>query len=371
MFSFDKKILSYFDFTLPLLILPIVMLSWFLINENNEFLGNKVLVYASIGFGVFISILFIPIRRMGFLIMFAYWVNIVLLIMVEFVGDTRLGAQRWLEIPYVHFTFQPSETMKIILMLVLAHLISKNPPKHKGYGILNFAKLSLYILLPFVFVLKQPDLGTALVLLFMGFGVLFLVGVNSKIWIALAIIIGLLSPILYGSLHDYQKKRIMDFISKDPDYQVRQAIITVGSGGFNGKEREKATQSLLGFLPIATSDFIFPYFVERFGFVGAVGLFILYGTLILHIFSMAKLNSRDYFLRVIAYCSALLISIYFSVNVAMTLGLAPVVGIPLPFFSYGGTSFIAFMVLFGILENLLAFRNKFVYNHNSFSNRGP
>ena len=371
MFGFDKKILSYFDFTLPLLVLPIVMLSWFLINENNAFLGNKVLIYSFIGLGIFFVLLFIPIRKMGLLILCAYWLNIILLLVVEFFGDTRLGAQRWLEIPFVHFTFQPSETMKIILMLVLAYLINKNPPRQNGYGIISFIKLSIYILLPFVLVLKQPDLGTALVLLFMGFGVLFLVGVNYRIWLSLALCVGILSPFLYAGLHDYQKKRIADFISKDPDYQVRQAMISVGSGGLSGQEREKATQALLGFLPIATSDFIFPYFVERFGFIGAIGLFILYGALILHIFSMAKIDEKDYFLKVIAYCAGLLIFIYFSVNVAMTIGLAPVVGIPLPLFSYGGTSFIAFMVLFGILENLLAFRNKFVYNHNSFSNKGP
>ncbi|TLE15473.1 rod shape-determining protein RodA [Helicobacter apodemus] len=371
MFSFNKKILAYFDFALLLLTIPIILLSWHLINENNSFLGDKVLVYMFIGFLVFIVVFLIPMQQVPWLIISFYWLNILLLLIVEFFGSTRLGAQRWLEIPFVHFTFQPSETMKIALILMLAYLINKNPPKKNGYGIFQFLKFSFFILLPFVFVLKQPDLGTSLVLLLMSYGVLFLIGVNYKIWLILLVAIGFLSPILYANLHDYQKKRIIDFISKDPDYQVQQSIIAIGSGGILGKDKQEATQAMYQFLPIATSDFIFPYFAERFGFIGVIGLFILYGMLIFHIFSLSREDKKDYFLKVVSYCVGLLIFIYFSVNIAMTIGLAPVVGIPLPFFSYGGTSFITFMVLFAILENILAFKYKFVYNHSSFLNQGP
>ena len=369
MFGFDRKILSYFDFTLPLLIAPIILISWYLINENNVFLGNKVLIYIFVGLLVFIAVFLIPVRRMSWLIIGFYWVNILLLVAVELFGDTRLGAQRWLEIPFVHFTFQPSETMKPALILMMAYLISKNPPKKSGYKLLDFLKLSFFIVVPFVLVLKQPDLGTALVLLLMSFGMLFLVGVNYKIWLVLIASGMFLSPILYANLHDYQKKRIVDFVLKEPDYQVKQSIIAIGSGGILGKEKEAATQAAYKFLPIATSDFIFPYFAERFGFVGVVGLFILYGALIFHIFSMSATDDKDYFLKVVSYCVGLLFFVYFSVNVAMTIGLAPVVGIPLPLFSYGGSSFITMIILLAILENLLAFRYKFVYNHNSFSIR--
>lgn len=369
LFEFNRRILSYFDYTLPLLIAPIILISWFLINENSEFLGNKVLVYVGVGLLIFVIVFFIPTRNIPWFIIGFYCFNIVLLVLVEFFGDTRLGAQRWLEIPFVHFTFQPSETMKPALILMIAYYVSKKPPKKDGYKLLDFLKLSFFILLPFLLVLKQPDLGTALVLLLMSFGALFLIGVNYKIWLTLAIGIAFLSPILYANLHDYQKKRIVDFISKEPDYQVKQAMIAVGSGGIYGKEKEEATQALYKFLPIATSDFIFPYFVERFGFIGVIGLFILYGALIFHIFSMSTENKTDYFLKVVSYCVGLLIFIYSGVNIAMTIGLAPVVGIPLPLFSYGGSSFITFMILFAVLENLLAFRYKFVYNHDSFSKR--
>ncbi|MDE5926105.1 MAG: rod shape-determining protein RodA [Helicobacter sp.] len=354
---------------MPLLIAPIILLSWFLINENNEFLGNKVLVYVGVGFLIFAVVFLIPVRRIPWFIVGFYCVNVALLVLVEFFGDTRLGAQRWLEIPFIHFTFQPSETMKPALILMIAYYVDKKPPPKNGYKLLDFLKLSFLILLPFLLVLKQPDLGTALVLLLMSFGALFLIGVNYKIWLTLVIGVLFLSPILYANLHDYQKKRIVDFISKEPDYQVKQAMIAVGSGGIYGKEKEAATQALYKFLPIATSDFIFPYFVERFGFVGSVGLFILYASLIFHIFSMSYENEKDYFLKMISYCIGLLIFIYSGVNIAMTIGLAPVVGIPLPLFSYGGSSFITFMILFAVLENLLAFRYKFVYNHTSFSKR--
>ncbi|MBX7489923.1 FtsW/RodA/SpoVE family cell cycle protein [Helicobacter turcicus] len=369
MFGFNRRILTYFDFTLPLLIMPIILLSWYLIDENNVFLGNKVLIYVFVGLLVFVVVFLIPLRRMSWFIIGFYWVNILLLVAVEFFGDTRLGAQRWLEIPFVHFTFQPSETMKPALILMMAYLISKNPPKKNGYKFLDFLKLSFFVLLPFVLVLKQPDLGTALVLLLMSCGMLFLIGVNYKIWLTMLAGVMLLSPILYANLHDYQKRRIMDFVLKEPDYQVRQSIIAIGSGGVHGKDKEQATQAAYKFLPIATSDFIFPYFAERFGFVGVIGLFILYAVLIFHIFSMSNIDEKDYFLKVVSYCVGLLVFIYSGVNIAMTIGLAPVVGIPLPLFSYGGSSFITFIILFAILENLLAFKYRFVYNHNSFSKR--
>ncbi|WP_300955595.1 FtsW/RodA/SpoVE family cell cycle protein, partial [Helicobacter rodentium] len=183
MFKFNRRILSYFDYTLPLLIAPIILISWFLINENSEFLGNKVLVYVGVGLLIFVIVFFIPTRNIPWFIIGFYCFNIVLLVLVEFFGDTRLGAQRWLEIPFVHFTFQPSETMKPALILMIAYYVSKKPPKKDGYKLLDFLKLSFFILLPFLLVLKQPDLGTALVLLLMSFGALFLIGVNYKIWL--------------------------------------------------------------------------------------------------------------------------------------------------------------------------------------------
>lgn len=366
MFWIDRRILTHFDFLIPLLLLPIVGVSHFLIAEVSDTLGQKHLIYVGIGIVTFLLFFTIQIRKITWIIPLFYWLGILLLIAVEFFGITKLGATRWLQIPLVNFTIQPSEIIKPALILMLGHLIIQKPPGQEGYGWKDFLRLSFYILLPFVLILKQPDLGTSLVLLLVGYGILFIIGVNVRIWLTIIVAIAVAAPFLYGSLHDYQKKRITDFLNEKPSYHVQQSIIAIGSGGIHGKTKEEATQAQMKFLPIATSDFIFSYYVERFGFGGAVFLIILYGILTIHLLSLGQAEQEDYLLQVVSSALALLIFIYMSVNIAMTLGLAPVVGLPLPLFSYGGSSFITFMILFGILENLLAFRFNFMYNSNPF-----
>jgi len=355
-FQIDRRILTHFDFLIPILVIPIVFTSYYLISEANTALANKQLVYFTVGVVVFFIFLLTPLKKIEWLIPLFYWTTILLLISVEFFGIAKLGAKRWLEIPFVHFTIQPSEIFKPAFMLMLAYLIKNNPPEEKGYGWKAFAKISFYILLPFALIVKEPDLGTALILLLLGYGTLFIIGVNQKIWITLVLLIGISSPLLYNNLHDYQKKRITDFVSEKPSYHVKQSIIAIGSGGLSGKEKDEATQTHYKFLPIATSDFIFAYTVERFGFGGALGLIALYALLIVHLMTLNFKLSDDPFAKVITSSISLLIFFYMSINIAMTIGLAPVVGVPLPFFSYGGSSFITFFALFGILENLLVFR---------------
>ena len=352
----DRRIFTHFDFLIPILVIPIIGLSFYLINEANATLANKQIVYFIVGFISFFFFFLIPIRKLEWLIPLLFWLTICLLISVEFFGISKLGAKRWLEIPFVHFTIQPSEILKPAFLLMMAYLIKNNPPAEDGYGWKEFIKLSFYIILPFFLIAKEPDLGTALILLIVGFGILFIAGVNKKIWITIFIGIAVSGPFLYNSLHDYQKKRISDFIAEKPSYHVRQSIIAIGSGGLNGKDKTEATQTHFKFLPIATSDFIFAYYVERFGFWGALGLIFLYALLIIHLATLNYKFGKDYFLQVTTTGVALLIFVYMGVNISMTIGFAPVVGVPLPFFSYGGTSFITFMVFFGILENLLTFR---------------
>jgi len=355
-FQIDRRILTHFDFLIPILVIPIVAISYFLISEANATLANKQLVYFAVGLFAFFFFFITPLKKIEWIIPFFYWGTVALLISVEFFGISKLGAKRWLEIPFVHFTIQPSEIFKPAFILMLAYLIKHNPPDEKGYGWKDFFKLSFYILLPFVLIAKEPDLGTATILLLLGYGALFVIGVNKKIWITLALILGISSPILYDSMHDYQKKRIADFVSEKPSYHVKQSIIAIGSGGLSGKDKDEATQTHYKFLPIATSDFIFAYTVERFGFGGALGIIFLYALLIVHLMTLNFKVTQDPFAKVITSSISLLIFFYMSINIAMTIGLAPVVGVPLPFFSYGGSSFITFFALFGILENLLAFR---------------
>ncbi len=362
-FLIDRRIITHFDFILVLLIIPIITISFYLISEIDPALSKKQLVYIAVGGAAFVIFFLTPLREYRWLIPAIYWINIALLISVDLFGVSRLGAQRWLEIPFVHFTIQPSEIFKPAFILMLAYLIQERPPPKNGYGLKEFLRLSFYILLPFVLIAKEPDLGTALILLIIGYGVLFIVGVNWKIWVSLIVLISLFAPVSYKYLlHDYQKKRIHDFLSEKPSYHVQQSIIAIGSGGLSGKEKQEATQTQLKFLPIASSDFIFAYYVERFGFFGALFLVGLYAMLIMHILSLNYKLKGDYFTQVVATAIALLLFVYMSVNIAMTIGLAPVVGVPLPLFSYGGSSFVNFMILFGILEHLLAFRFNFLYN---------
>jgi len=366
-FQIDRRILTHFDFLIPILVLPIIVISYYLISEANSMLANKQIVYYTVGLVVFLLFFIIPIKKIEWVIPFFYWITIILLISVDFFGIAKLGARRWLEIPFVHFTIQPSEIFKPAFILMLAYLIKHNPPEENGYGWKSFFKLSFYIVLPFILVAKEPDLGTAMILMLLGYGTLFVIGVHKKIWITLAIVVGVCSPIMYNNLHDYQKQRITDFISEKPSYHVKQSIIAIGSGGLTGKERSEATQTHYKFLPIATSDFIFAYTVERLGFWGALGLILCYAFLVTHLLSLNFILKEDYFARVITSGISLLIFFYMSINIAMTIGLAPVVGVPLPFYSYGGSSFITFFALFGILENLLAFRFDPTYRSIKYS----
>jgi len=363
LWRFDKGILTQFDFFSIILIIPLVISSNWLIGEAVPALAQKQIAYVGVAFITFLIVFFLPIRRMSWMIPLIYWANIALLLAVEFFGHARLGAQRWIDIPFVNATIQPSEFVKPALILMLAYLINKKPPPIYGYRIKDFAILSLYILLPFFLIAKEPDLGTALVLLLIGYGVLFFVGIHWKIVTTIAVGALLFIPIAYKFiLHDYQKVRINDFLSEKPSYHVQQSIIAIGSGGWSGKDKEEATQTQMKFLPIATSDFIFAFVVERTGFLGALALISLYAILILHLLSLGIFN-KDYYIKVVSVSISFMIFIYMGVNISMTIGYAPVVGVPLPMFSYGGSSFLNFMVLFAIMQNLITFKYKDMYDN--------
>jgi rod shape determining protein RodA len=350
-----------FDFFLILLLIPFIGISLFLVNEISQKLFFKEILYIAIGVIVFIMVYLIPIRKLLWIIPFIYWINVLLLIMVDLFGIKILGAQRWLKIPIINLTIQPSEFMKTTLLLMLGYLIYRYPPR-PVYNFKEFLRLSIYIIIPFLLIAKEPDLGTALITLIIGFGVLFIVGVDKKIWISIAVVGIIFTPIAYKYLlKDYQKKRIEHFLNK-PSYHVKQSLIAIGSGGISGKSKSEATQTQLKFLPIASSDFIFAYLVERFGFIGALSIIGLYFILIFYLLKKAEKFKDDYFAKVMYAGVALMIFIYAFVNMAMTMNLAPVVGVPLPLISHGGTSFINFMILFAILENLVS-KKDFLHSH--------
>ena len=365
-FDFDKRVLKNFSFMLMIQLIPLFVISSYLVKEINPYLFTKQMVYYFIAVIAFVVSAFMPWRRMlwWFAPLF-YMVNLALLIAVEFVGKSILGAQRWIELPGIGITIQPSEFIKVNVIMMLAFFISRKPPGDKGYGLIDFIKLSAVIIIPFLVIAMEPDLGTALVLLITGYGVLFLVGINWKIWMALAILAGAGAPLMYQyGLKPYQKKRIQDAINK-PSYQVRQALIAIGSGGLEGQKKEEATQTQLDFLPVSSTDFIFAYLGERFGFKGMIAVIILYILLILNLLYISARHAKDYLIKTFASGLAFLIFIYMGVNIFMIIGLAPVVGLPLPMFSHGGTSFIIFAVIFGILQNLIAFKDYSRYTSDS------
>jgi rod shape determining protein RodA len=350
------------DWFLIVMLLPFIGISLFLISEISYGLYLKELIYIGVGIVGFLIILFIPLRKLLWIIPFLYWFNIFLLFAVDVVGVTKLGARRWLEIPFTNFTIQPSEFMKTTLLLMLGYLIYRYPPR-PVYTPKEFIRLAVFIVIPFLLIAKEPDLGTATITLIIGFGVLFIIGVEKKIWIALAIITAVSAPIGYKFfLKDYQRERIVAFLNQ-PKYHVKQSMIAIGSGGLTGKSVEEATQTQLKFLPIASTDFIFAYYSERFGFVGGVVLITLYFILISYLLLKAESLKEDYVAKVLLVGVGIMIFIYSYVNIAMTIRLAPVVGVPLPLVSYGGTSFLNLILLFAIIENLLSRRGEFLHSY--------
>jgi rod shape determining protein RodA len=353
---------KHFNYLLIIQVIPIFIVSSILVKEINEALFQKQMIYYSVAAIAFLVAAFIPWQKiLWWFAPVSYVLNTLLLLAVDLIGKTILGAKRWIVIPGIGLTIQPSEFIKVNVILMLALLVNHSPPPKSGYGFIDFAKLSIVIIIPFLLIAKEPDLGTGLVLLITGFGVLYVVGVKWRVWLTILVATAIFIPIAYKYLlHDYQRKRIQNFLGK-PSYHVQQALIAIGSGGVDGKSKDKATQTQLKFLPIASSDFIFAYLGERFGFKGMLGIITLYILLIIHLLIISKIYENDYLIKSVASGLAILFFVYMNVNMYMIIGMAPVVGVPLPMFSHGGTSFIIFATFFGILLNLMAYKKYFKY----------
>lgn len=363
MLNLDRKVFSHFDYMIVFTTAPVVLLSLYLIYEIDNALTIKQLFYISFTLAISAFVFILPLRSMLWITPIFYWSAIALLLSVEIFGVDKWGAKRWLEVPFIGMSLQPSEIMKVALIMMMAYNINNDPPPLEGYKLKQFLKHSFYILLPMVLVKIQPDLGTSVIIFVCGYAVLFLVGISRKILMASCLLFLISLPIIYMSLSDYQLKRIESFIgindNSDGAYQVQQSIIAIGSGGSVGKNIEDATQAQLKFLPVPESDFIFAYFCERYGFLGGFILIFLYGMLVLQLISLSHQYRKDRILQVVSASISFLVFIHISVNILMVMKFAPVVGIPLPFFSYGGSSFLTFGILFAVLQNLLAFKYNF------------
>lgn len=287
-----------------------------------------------------------------------YGICLLLLIFVEFFGKIGMGAQRWINLGFIEL--QPSEFMKIALILALSKYLHLNP-LFPNFLWKNFWTTLLMILIPAIFVLKQPDLGTASLLILCGSSLLFVSGLPKKL-ILRFLGLGLISlPIFWNSLHDYQKKRIFTFLDPEKDrlgsgYHVLQSKISVGSGGFWGKGFLNGTQSHLDFLPEKHTDFIFTVISEEWGFVGGLILCLIYIGILYHTFKIA-LHAQSLFGRLLTFGVGIMFFFYVTINIAMVTGIFPVVGVPLPFVSYGGTSLLSLFVCFGWVMNIHVHKN--------------
>ena len=279
-----------------------------------------------------------------------YFVVILLLIWVSFFGIKSSGSQRWMDV-YL-FVLQPSELMKVAIILCLAKYYHRLKIENVN-SLTSITIVLSIILIPIIFVLSQPDLGTSVLIALSGLIILWLGGVRVKYFIYSFITFLISLPFIISFLKPYQKLRILTFLDPDRDplgagYQIIQSKIAIGSGGIDGKGFLKGTQSYLDFLPEKHTDFIFTLFSEEFGFIGSVGLLILYSIIIFRIIRIGSI-SRSNFARLFCFGYAFAIFIYIVVNLSMVLGLLPIVGSPLPIMSYGGSSMLATMIGFGIV----------------------
>jgi len=356
-----RKLLQRFHIDLPLLLSLLLLAGIGLIalysaSEASNEIVIKQLVRLLFAFTIMLVVAQISPDTIEHWSPWLFGLGIVMLVAVFFWGDIGKGAKRWLDLGVV--SFQPSELMKLGVPMIIAWYFADATLPPRPMRLL--AAIGL-ILLPTILVAEQPDLGTAIVLAASGIFVLFLAGLR---WRTIIISFILLLPFAwfmweYG-MRDYQRKRVLTFLNPETDplgsgYHIIQSTIAIGSGGIYGKGWLNGTQSHLDFLPERKTDFIFPVFSEEFGFIGSVLLLAVYALVIARGLIIA-VNAQDTYSRLLAGSITLTFLIYVFVNTGMVNGLLPVVGIPLPLVSYGGTSMVTVMAGFGILMSIQTHR---------------
>jgi len=317
-----------------------------------------------VGMGLMFAIALVPIWFWRNITALCYGVTLLLLVAVEFFGSVGMGAQRWLDIGPLRI--QPSELMKVTLVMMLAAYYDWLDPKKVSRPLWVLVPV-LLIVVPTALVVIQPNLGTSLMLLMGGAAVMFAAGVSVWYYVAvLALMAGAVTSVftLRGTpwqfLHDYQYRRIDTFLDPSADplgagYNIMQAKIALGSGGWSGKGFMQGTQSRLNFLPEKHTDFIFTTLGEEFGFVGTMTLLVLYGLILFFLFTSAMQN-KDRFSQLVILGIGANFFLYIAVNMSMVMGMAPVVGVPLPFLSYGGSVMLVLLIAFGVVQSAYVHR---------------
>lgn len=311
----------------------------------------KHLIFLTIGL---LAAFFIQILNTSYLENSAYFFYaflILLLILVLIFGKKVNGAKRWLG--FGSLTFQPSEFVKLAIIFVLARYFHFMPVSESGYRLSHLVIPLSLVFLPVLLIMKQPDLGTAIIVLSIAFSMFLILGINKKLLLSSFVGGVIFSPILWFFLKEYQRKRLIAFLAPERDplgtgYHTIQSTIAVGTGGFTGKGYLKGIQSKLGFIPEKHTDFIFSVFAEEWGFFGVLCYMFLSILLILWMFKVIK-NVKDRFIFLTGSGIIALFSLQIIINVAMVTGLFPVVGVPLPLFSYGGTALIVNLAAIGFM----------------------
>ena len=313
----------------------------------------------ALGMTVMMIVALVPIWFWRNMAALAYGLSLLLLVGVELFGSVGMGAQRWIDLGFMRL--QPSELTKITLVMILAAYYDWLPATRTSRPLWVFLPV-LLILIPTAMVLRQPDLGTSILLLAAGGAVMFLAGVHWAYFAAvIAAGVGVVTAVFQSRgtpwqlLKDYQYRRIDTFLDPGSDplgagYHITQSKIALGSGGWTGRGFMQGTQSRLNFLPEKHTDFIFTTLAEEFGFIGGMSLLTLYALIVLFCIASA-LAARDRFSSLVTLGIAFTFFLFFAVNMSMVMGLAPVVGVPLPMVSYGGSAMLVLMAAFGIVQS--------------------
>ena len=309
---------------------------------------------AKIGLGmvVFFAVALSDIKFWIRSVYFLYGIALLLVIMVFFIGHTGMGAQRWLNFGFL--TIQPSEFIKVTLVMALARYFAWLDSTQTSQ-IKNYIIPIILFLVPFVFIVAQPDLGTGLSIAMITIGMFYIVGANKNWFIAGIVSVLLSAPIVWNTMHDYQQDRIKTFINPEHDakgagYQITQAKIAFGSGGFLGKGYMQGTQGQNQFLPEKQTDFIWTMVGEELGFVGTFVLLGLFFSITVFLYRMSRV-CRSRYAQLTIFGLGINWFIYYFINIGMNMGIIPTVGVPLPLFSFGGSSMLSLLFGFGIVQN--------------------
>ena len=318
-------------------------------------LVERQLVRLGIAFTGMLVVAQFPPRLLQRLTPWIFVIGILLLLAVLVSGEASGGAQRWLNLYFVRF--QPSEIMKLAVpMMVAWYLAEARLPPNRWQLLAS----GILIAVPMLMIAKQPDLGTALLIASSGFFVVFLAGLQWRLLAFFSVLVAAAAPLLWHFMHDYQRQRVITMLNPESDplgsgYHIIQSKIAIGSGGLFGKGWMNGTQSQLNFLPERSTDFIFAVLGEEFGFFGILLLFAFYTAIVVRGI-MISIQAQDTYTRLLAGSISMTFCVYFIVNTGMVTGLLPVVGLPLPMISYGGTSIVTLMAGFGILMSIQTHR---------------